>query len=71
MHVLTVAFNQLKGCTRKFGEQPQKGKSKLWEIKVMFEVDEMSIGYNKIINKAILRVHVINNSNLLKWKGYT
>ena len=37
----------------------------------MFEVDEMSIGYNKIINKAILRVHVINNSNLLKWKGYT
>ena len=30
----------------------------------MFEVDEMSIGYNKIINKAILRVHVINNSCL-------
>ena len=35
MHVITVAFNQLKGCTLKFGEQQQKGKSKLWEINVV------------------------------------
>ena len=35
MHVITVAFNQLKGCTWKFGEQQRKGKSKWWEIKVV------------------------------------
>ena len=35
MHVITVAFNQLKGCTWKIGEQQQKGKSKWWEIKVV------------------------------------
>ena len=35
MHVITVAFNQLKGCTWKFGEQQQKGKRKLWEINVV------------------------------------
>ena len=32
MDVITVAFNQLKGCTWKFGEQQRKGKSKLWEV---------------------------------------
>ena len=36
MHVITVAyFNQLKGCTWKFGEQQRKDKSKWWEIKVV------------------------------------
>ena len=35
MHVKTVAFNQLKGCTWKFGEQQRKDKSKWWEIKVV------------------------------------
>ena len=31
VNVITVPFNQLKGCTWKFGEQQQKGKSKLYE----------------------------------------
>ena len=35
MHVITVAFDQLKGCTWKFREQQQKGKSKLWERNVV------------------------------------
>ena len=35
MHVITVAFNQLKGCTWKFGEQQRKDKSKWWDIKVV------------------------------------
>ena len=33
--MITVPFNPLKGWTWKFGEQQQKGKSKLWEIKVV------------------------------------
>ena len=33
--MITVPFNQLKWCTWKFGEQQQKGKSKVWERKVV------------------------------------
>ena len=51
MHVITVAFNQLKGCTWKFGEQQQKAQSyKLWEIKVVLDVwDEHWLQQNKKI----------------------